>query len=103
MESILENLMNNPLYMVGAIVLVLVVLIFLVKKVFKVLMIILVLGGIFLGYLYFFDQEAFQDLQDKIKGGKEQLKEFDEATKDYRGGSVDEAIKDAQEKLKKKF
>jgi len=102
MDSLLETIMDNPLYLVGVIILGLVVVFFLVKKVFKIFLFLLVLGGLYAGYLYFFNPEGLKDLQKKLKGGKEQLQGIDEATKDFRDDAVDKAIQEARKKLEKR-
>ncbi len=102
MESIIETLTSNPLYMAGAGILGIVILIFLLKKVFKLVIILLVIGVGYIGYVYFTDGNPKKTLEKQFKEGKAKFEEVDDATKDIRKDLIDKAIEDAEKQLKEK-
>lgn len=101
MESIIESLTSNPMYMVGAAVLGLVILVFLLKKVFKIAIIVIVLGLGYVGYVYFTDGNPKRTLEKQFKSGKEKFEDVDKATKDMRK-DLDKVLDDVDKQLKEK-
>lgn len=102
MESIIDTLTSNPLYMVGAAVLGIVLLIFLLKKVFKLAMILLVVGIGYIGYVYFTGGDT-KTIEKQLKAGKAKFEEVDKATKDVRKDlDLDKMLDDVDKQLKQK-
>ena len=101
MESILDTLTSNPLYMVGAAVLGIVILVFLLKKVFKLAIILLILGIGYVGYLYFTDSNPQKTIEKQLKAGKKKIEEVDKATQDVRK-DLDKVLEDVDKQLKEK-
>ncbi|NQV14276.1 hypothetical protein HQ531_02375 [bacterium] len=100
MQGILDLLMSNPLYMVGAGILGLVVLVFLLKKVFKIMIVIIVVALAYGGYLYMTEKDPMKTLQKNLDKGKSTINEIDDATKDIRRETLDKVIDDVDKKLK---
>jgi len=99
-ENILQLVYNNPLYVLGAVVLVILLVFFILKKVFKLAMFILGILVVYAIFVFATQDDPVEQLKDKLETGKVAVEKVDEATKDIREEAVDKIVDEVEEKLK---
>lgn len=95
MESIINTLTSNSIFIVILVILAIVLIFSIIKRVFKLLVPILIIIGLYAGYLYMTGQKIPTTTDDIIDHSKKQI----EKIKDEGGKLLDEQVKN---KLKKK-
>jgi hypothetical protein len=73
MDSIINTLTSNPIFLIIFVVLVIVIIFALIKRLFKLLIPLLILIGLYAGYLYITGQKIPTTKEDIIKYGKEKI------------------------------
>jgi len=95
-KTIIENLSGNPLYLVVAGGLVLFFILVMLKKLFKLAMIIVLVALVYLGYLFMTEENAIEQIKDKLDKGKSAIETIDKATEDIREEAVDKIINEME-------
>ena len=75
MESIIQALSSNPIFLIIFVIIIIVIIFSIVKKLFKLLIPLLILIGLYAGYLYFTGQEIPTTKENILKHGKNKIEE----------------------------
>ena len=100
MEGILQLIYDNPLYALGAVVLVILLVFFILKKVFKLAMFIIGIIVVYAIFVFATQDDPVEQLKDKLETGKAAVEKVDAATKDIREDAVDKIVDEVEEQLK---
>lgn len=100
MQNIIDLLMNNPLYILGGVLLVIIIIFYLIKKVVKIAMLIAAIFVAYGAFLYLTEDDPLKSFQDKMETGKSAIDKLDDATKDARDEAMDKIIDEMEKKLK---
>ncbi|MEA3296133.1 MAG: hypothetical protein U9Q27_03290 [Patescibacteria group bacterium] len=73
MESIINTLSSNPVFLIIFVILVIIIIFSIVKRLFKLLIPLIILVGLYAGYLYNTGQNIPTTKEDIIKHGKEKI------------------------------
>ncbi len=97
MESIINTLSSNPVFLIILVILVIVIIFSIVKRLFKLLIPLIILIGVYAGYLYVTGQKIPTTKEDIIKHGKEKIKvikdEGEKILKDKVKKEIDKKLK----------
>lgn len=99
MESLLETIGSNPLYLLAGVALLIFIVFSLIKKVFKLAMFLFLVLIAYGAYLFMTQDDPVEHIKGQIEAGKSAVKKVEQARDDLKDDAVKKVVDEVKEQL----